>query len=58
MDLAIAFECPQCKRQFLQDLVEFSPGKTHVCEACGSWTVLTSDSLRNFQSALEDFCRT
>ena len=57
MDLTIAFECPKCKKGFPQNLVELSPGKKHECPACGSPAFLTPESLKDFQAALEDFCR-
>lgn len=57
MELTIDYECPQCKKSFIQRFDELSPGKARVCPRCGTPLVLTIEGLRGFGRALEVYCR-
>lgn len=57
MELEIAFECPQCRKRFAQNLIDYAPGTRRLCPACGMETILTSDCLQSLRADLESFCR-
>ncbi|AMV73192.1 hypothetical protein JCM30471_16010 [Desulfuromonas carbonis] len=57
MGLSIDFECPQCKKAVHRDLSDLSPSQRSRCPECATPVELSSLGLRNFQQALQDYCR-
>jgi ribosomal protein L37AE/L43A len=57
MELTIDYECPQCKKSYLQRFADISPGKLRKCARCGATVVLTIEGLRGFERALAAYCR-
>lgn len=58
MGLSICYECPQCHQSYDQELSELGPGKRPRCSACETTTELPPHRLKQFESALEEYCRT
>lgn len=57
MGLSICYECPQCHRAYDRDLTQLGPGKTPKCTTCETIAELTSQGLKQFETALEEYCR-
>lgn len=57
MELAIDFECPDCRTILTRRLIDLSPGTTRKCTECGASVVLTESGLRALERRLEEYCR-
>ena len=57
MGLSIVFECPRCKKPVSRDLSDISPLHSPRCPACATPAELSGTGLKNFQQALQDYCR-
>jgi hypothetical protein len=57
MGLSIVFECPQCKKSVNRQLSDISPLHRTLCPECTTPAELSGVSLKNFQQALQDYCR-
>lgn len=57
MDLAIDFECPDCRTTLSRKLADLAPGHPRECPQCGSSVILTEAALRTLERRLEEYCR-
>ena len=57
MALSIVYECPRCKKPVSRDLSDISPSHRPLCPECAIPAELSGLGLKNFQQALQDYCR-
>lgn len=57
MELAVDFECPDCRKTLSRRLTDLAPGLPRQCAGCGSHVVLTEAGLKTLERRLEEYCR-
>ncbi len=47
-------KCPKCKKEFMLDLKKYTPGRAHICFACGTVAQFDGSLAEKVQKQLVD----